>query len=85
MVDEPAVAELLESKHLAGAAFDVFEQEPLPPESPLWKLDNVILTSHISGNFSRYNESAAALFKENLERYLENLPLINRVQRERGY
>jgi phosphoglycerate dehydrogenase-like enzyme len=63
----------------------VFEQEPLPADSPLWKLDNVILSSHISGNFVTYDETAAALFKENLERYLENRPLINRVQRERGY
>lgn len=85
VVDEAALIEALQARKIGGAALDVFEQEPLPADSPLWKLDNVILTSHISGNFSRYDESAAELFKENLERYLDNLPLINRVQRERGY
>ena len=85
VVDEAALTETLQARRIGGAALDVFEHEPLPPESPLWKLDNVILTSHISGNFSRYNESAAALFRENLERYIENLPLLNVVQRERGY
>lgn len=85
VIDEAALIEALQARKIGGAALDVFEQEPLPLESPLWKLDNVILSSHISGNFVTYDESAAALFKENLQRYLENRPLVNLVQRERGY
>jgi phosphoglycerate dehydrogenase-like enzyme len=85
VVDEAALIEALQTRKIGGAALDVFEQEPLLPESPLWKLDNVIITPHISGNTALYNPKAAALFKENLERYVENEPLVNRVQRERGY
>ncbi|MBL8161734.1 MAG: hypothetical protein JNJ61_07070 [Anaerolineae bacterium] len=70
---------------MAGAALDVFVEEPLPPTSPLWNLDNVILTPHISGNSARYHEKAAALFAENLQRYLEKRPLLNRLDRKRGY
>lgn len=85
VVDEKALVEALQAKKIAGAALDVFEQEPLPPTSPLWKLENVIISPHVSGMSVDYHRKAAALFIENLHRYLENRPLLNRVDRESGY
>ncbi len=85
VVDEAALITALSSRKIAGAALDVFKEEPLPTTSPLWNLDNVIITPHISGNSVRYHEKAAALFADNLQRYLENKPLLNRLNRKRGY
>lgn len=85
VVDEEALVSALAAEKIAGAALDVFEEEPLPSSSPLWNLDNVIISPHISGANTRYNERAAALFAENLERYVHNRPLLNRLERERGY
>ncbi len=85
VIDEAALITALSSKKIAGAALDVFKEEPLPTTSPLWNLDNVIITPHISGNSARYHEKAAALFADNLQRYLENKPLLNRFNRKRGY
>ncbi|MCS7071128.1 MAG: hypothetical protein NZM00_06455, partial [Anaerolinea sp.] len=85
VVDEAALITALSSGRIAGAALDVFEEEPLPPGSPLWNLDNVIISPHVAGNSQRYHEKAAAVFAENLTRYLEKRPLLNRVRRELGY
>lgn len=85
VVDEKALVEALQAKRIAGAGLDVFEQEPLPPDSPLWKLDNVIIAPHVAGSSVRYDEMTAAVFAENMERYLDGRPLLNRVHRERGY
>ncbi len=85
VVDEAALIAALREGRIAGAALDVFEEEPLPADSPFWTLPNVIVAPHIAGATAVYAEKAEALFKENLERYLDNLPLLNRVQRERGY
>jgi phosphoglycerate dehydrogenase-like enzyme len=85
VIDEPALITALSFGKIGGAALDVFEEEPLPKTSPLWNLENVILTPHISGNSAHYNEKAAALFAENLQRYIENRPLLNRLDRKRGY
>lgn len=85
VVDEAALITALSSGKLGGAALDVFKEEPLPSSSPLWNLENVILSPHISGNNARYHEKAAALFAENLQRYLNNQPLLNRFDRKRGY
>lgn len=85
VVDEAALIETLEARKIGGAALDVFVEEPLPESSPLWKLPNVIISPHVSGNSSLYHEKAAALFAENLRRYVEKRPLLNRVDRERGY
>jgi phosphoglycerate dehydrogenase-like enzyme len=85
VVDEAALISALAAGTIAGAALDVFEEEPLPPTSPLWNLDNVIISPHISGNSARYYDKAAALFAENLERYLNKRPLLNRLERKRGY
>jgi phosphoglycerate dehydrogenase-like enzyme len=85
LIDEAALISALANETIAGAALDVFEEEPLPKSSPLWNLDNVILSPHISGNNLFYNQRAAAIFAENLKRYLEHEPLLNRLERERGY
>lgn len=85
IVDEKALITALSSGVIAGAALDVFEHEPLPATSPLWNLDNVIITPHISGFTRDYHEKAALVFKENLIRYLENRPLLNQLDRARGY
>ena len=85
VIDEAALIRVLQAKQIAGAALDVFEQEPLPPTSPLWKLDNVIISPHVGGNSDQYNELAADVFAQNLERYLTNEELLNRVDRKLGY
>jgi phosphoglycerate dehydrogenase-like enzyme len=69
----------------AAAALDVFEREPLPRESPLYTLDNVILTPHVSGLSTGYWPRSMSLFRANLTRYLEGAPLWNRVDPRRGY
>lgn len=85
LVDQAALVSALAAEQIGGAALDVFEEEPLPSGSPLWNLDNVIISPHVSGNSSRYHEKAADLFAENLRRYLDNQPLLNRYERSKGY
>lgn len=85
VVDEAALISALAARTIAGAGLDVFEEEPLPATSPLWQMDNVIISPHVSGNVARYHEKAAALFAENLQRYIEHRPLLNRLDRARGY
>ncbi|GAB5493355.1 MAG: D-2-hydroxyacid dehydrogenase [Phototrophicaceae bacterium] len=85
LVDENALITALSQKKIRGAALDVFEEEPLPNTSPLWDLDNVILSPHVSGNTDNYHGVAADLFIANLHRYLENKPLYNQLNREIGY
>jgi len=85
VIDEAALIRALQEGWIAGAALDVFEKEPLPPDSPLWDMENVIVTPHIAGSHERYNERATALFCENLRRYLAGQPLLNLVDKKRGY
>ena len=85
LVDESALVEALQQKQIAGAGLDVFEEEPLPSDSPLWTLDNVIISPHVSGFTLKYDDQASDLFAENLRRYLAGEPLLNQVERERGY
>lgn len=85
VVDEPALMEALKSGHLRGAIMDVFEQEPIPPDSPLWTTPNLIITPHIAGNTTDYHAKAAEVFEENLRRYTQREPLLNLVDRDLGY
>lgn len=85
IVDEEAVLKALKAGSLAGAAFDVFETEPLPEDSPLWDAPNLIISPHIAGSMPRYLEKATDVFVENLERYLAHRELLNVVAWERGY
>ena len=85
IVDEQALVQALQEGWIAGAGLDVFEQEPLPPDSPLWYLDNALISPHVAGFTPRYDERAAQLFAENLARYTDGGPLLNLVDKERGY
>jgi len=85
VIDEAALVRALKEGWIAGAALDVFQEEPLPPDSELWGMDNVILTPHISGGTPVYMERAVALFCDNLRRYLAGEPLRNAVDLQRGY
>jgi len=84
-VNEKDLIRALKKGKIAGAGLDVFETEPLPETSPLWKMDNVILTPHVSGFTPEYDNRAIDLFAENLRRYLSGKPLLNLVNRETGY
>jgi phosphoglycerate dehydrogenase-like enzyme len=85
IVDESALMTALNEHRLAGAALDVFVQEPLPAESPLWKTPNLIITPHVSGFSARYKERAGEMFAENLSRYLHGEPVLNQYDPERHY
>jgi len=80
VVDEEALIEALRSGKLAGAALDVTFKEPLPPESPLWELENVILSPHTAALSWHENERIVELFTENLRRYLRGDELLSRVR-----
>ena len=84
-VDETALAHALKARQIAGAAVDVFEQEPPPPGHPLYEADNVIASPHVSGFLPSYDEKCSVLFAENLRRFLAGAPLLNQVDRARGY
>jgi len=84
-VDEVALVEALRSGGIAGAALDVFEEEPLPADSPLWGLPNVVVSPHMSGDFAGWREAIVELFVENLERYLTGRPLKNVVDKALGF
>jgi phosphoglycerate dehydrogenase-like enzyme len=84
-VDEPALARALAERRIAGAAVDVFAQEPSPPGHPLYGLENVILSPHVSGFIPSYDDKCTDLFAENLRRFLAGAPLLNVVDRAKGY
>ena len=85
VIDEDALIRALREEWIAGAGLDVTEREPLPADSPLYGLPNVILTPHISGNSIHYDERLADLFANNLRRYRAGEPLLNRYNPSRGY
>lgn len=85
LVDQPALIHALKTKQIAGAALDVFEKEPLPEDNPLWEMENVIISPHISGISRHLEEDTLSLFIENLNRYLAGVPLYNRINVGEGY
>lgn len=85
VVDEPALIDALRSGKLAGAALDVTAKEPLPPDSPLWELENVILSPHTAALSWHENERIVELFAENLRRYLRGDELLSRVRTDAYY
>ncbi len=84
-VDERALAEALRDGRIAGAALDVFEEEPLPENSPLWDAPNTIVSPHMSGDFEGWREAVVDLFVDNLERFATGRPLRNVVDKRLGY
>lgn len=85
IVDELALAAALREGRLGGAALDVFEQEPLPADSPLWDAPGALLTPHVAGLSRDYMSRVAEIFFENIRRLERGSPLLNEVDRARGY
>jgi len=85
VINEIELIEALGKKIIGGAALDVTEQEPLPKESKLWEMENVIITPHHSGWSEKYMDRAIDIFCLNLKAYLEKKPLPNLVDKKRGY
>ena len=85
IVDEPVLIRALDEHWIAGAGLDVFATEPLPADSRLWELPNVILSPHISGAAEDYVLRATEIFLENLRRYLNGKKLLNVVDKKKGY
>lgn len=84
-VEEPALIQALESGTIRGAALDVFYEEPLPPSSPLWSLDNVLLSPHCADRTKEFQYESLELFVENLERYMKGKELLNICNKAGGY
>jgi phosphoglycerate dehydrogenase-like enzyme len=85
LVDEAALVRALETGRLRGVALDVFEHEPLSPDSPLWGREDVIVTPHVAGFYETYWPDARALFADNLRRFIAGEPLRNAVDKTAGY
>lgn len=85
VVAEGDLIEALQEGAIAGALLDVFEREPLPADSPLWTMPNVIVTPHVAGWLSDYNTRVLEIFSDNLQRFLDKKPLRNVVDLRRGY
>lgn len=85
VIDEKALIDALLQKKIAAAGLDVFEEEPLSPESKLWDLENVIITPHIAGSRRDYFKKVGEIFRINLNRYLNRKPLVNLVDKKLGY
>ena len=85
IVDEGALVDALRSGEIAGAGLDVFEVEPLPETSPLWGMENVIITTHSAGVSNYRPQRTVDFFCENLRRFLAEKPLLNETDRDLGY
>lgn len=85
LIDEPALLEALEKRRIAGAALDVFCQEPLPRSSRFWKLDNVLITPHTAAVTERLWERHFRFIVENLKRFLAGQTLLGLVDKNKGY
>jgi phosphoglycerate dehydrogenase-like enzyme len=85
LIDEAALIDTLRSHKIAGAALDVFDHEPLPADSPLWDLENLLITPHTAGMAGNLWNRHYDLFSENIRRFLEGEPLLGLVDKQRGY
>jgi len=83
--DMDSLVKGLDSKHLAGAGVDVVDPEPLPKGHPLWKFENVIITPHIAGRSDKDHARMVDTIKQNIERFVDGKPLINVVDKQKGY
>ncbi len=85
IVDHPALVEALENNEIAGAGLDALDPEPLPPDSPLWEMENVIITPHHAGQSPKARQRVFALFSENLKRFTNDEPLLSVVDKRLHY
>lgn len=85
IIDEPDLIEALRDGQISGAAIDVFWEEPLPEDHPLWDMDQVVISPHMSGDFMGWLEALGELFSENFGRWRRSEQLLNVVDKERGY
>ena len=86
IIDDAALSERLESGRLGGAVLDVFETEPLPADSPLWGVRNLVVTPHVSSDdAAQYLPRSLDIFFDNLQRYLDGAPMRNVIDRTLGY
>ncbi|SDX10521.1 Phosphoglycerate dehydrogenase [Ruegeria halocynthiae] len=85
VVDQSALYDALKTRHVAAAALDVFETEPLPEISPLWALENVIISPHCSSVYADWEQASFELFIQNLGRWMRGERLVNIVNPARGY
>jgi phosphoglycerate dehydrogenase-like enzyme len=85
LVDEAALLEALQQGIIAGAALDVFVEEPLPPESPFWTAPNCLVSPHMSGDYAEFETAMAGQFIENWHRYRAGEPLLNLVDKGLGF
>jgi phosphoglycerate dehydrogenase-like enzyme len=85
IVDDHALIEALRSKSIAGAGLDVTPVEPLPPDHPLWNMENVVITPHTAGASPERNRRTVDLFCENLRRYRAGQPLLDVIDKAKGY
>jgi phosphoglycerate dehydrogenase-like enzyme len=85
LIDEAALITALKERRIAGAALDVFVQEPLPSDSPFWQLDNMLITPHTAAVTDKLWERHYQHIVENLQRFLAGQPLLNQVDKNRGY
>ena len=85
IIDEKALLAALDAGIVAGGVLDVFAEEPLNQDNPLWQESRLLISPHIAGNSFRYEERATKLFLENMHRYLDDIELINKYDPEKGY
>lgn len=85
LIDESALVKALQIKQIAGAALDVFAEEPLAADSPLWAMENLLITPHCAGFIENLWERHLELISENLHRYLDGRPLLGLVDKASGY
>ena len=85
LVVEPDLVDALQAGRIAGVALDVFAREPLPPDSPLWRLPGVIVSPHMSGDLIGWRQTLVEVFRDNLARYRAGRPLCNVVDKTLGY
>ena len=85
MVDQRALYDALQTGQIAAAVLDVFETEPLPETSPLWALENVIISPHCSSVYAEWEKASFEIFIKNLGRWMKGEELINIVNPNRGY
>jgi D-2-hydroxyacid dehydrogenase (NADP+) len=85
LYDMDSLVKGLDSKHLSGAGVDVVDPEPLPKGHPLWKFDNVVITPHIAGRSDKDHARMVSTIKENIRRFVDGKPLVNVVDKQKGY